>query len=917
MVPSLVQQLISGDGHGGTRAVLMEVACSPDSPLTDAVRAKTGEVPSASRCGLWNASDLSTPEGLRFVLDRIKIERPQQVWITPPTSPFSPMQNINQRSEAQKQALSEKRREAMKIYVGVCCVFHTCMHMGTHCTIEMADRCDAWRLPLFQRLKEKYSLWSSVIRGCRVQLRDEASGRYSGRGWRIMTSHRRLAEQLDLPCRCDKAYKHAPSSGAGPSTKAAYTQDLMRRIAETMCQELSMSAVMRESLGESELPEGFGEGETCTCGEGKLHDFHLTCSNCVSERESLGMVVDEAPGLEAVEAPTSENLDSHSMYSQSQQQQTEAIATELLKAKRWGIQEAEPLLRAVADMKLGNQRSMSRDSTSSYQTFGMYSHGNQYGVTNKTHVLPQVTRYMNQWLKHNLPQGAQWSSFVISKNSRLPVHRDNHNDHSCPNYLLGVGNYGGGELWVETPPGYEGRDACAQVSVDGERLMGRKIPTLGQCIEFSPQAWHCTCPWKGTRLVVSVYVSRGCKVVAGDFREELRKLGFSCPRYPSDTSEKGFVIQRRDLWKRSFTTPGKQMDERIRKQLYLLHSATGHGSTRHMVDALRRRGASARVLELAREFKCSVCQEKRKVGNRQLATLEPLPPRWSTVSADIGHWAHPRTQEQVQFMLIVDECSRFRAARILTRGSKQQPGAQSCLGYLQEGWMQYFGKPQVLRLDPAGSFRSQAVEGFCDRHGIYLEIIPGEAHWKLGVCEQAVKGVKEVMTKMCDHDPEVTPEEALAITIMTFNHRDLVRGFSPVQHALGHNPDQVGPVLETINQAPVAMLWEDPQGEIERSARLRAQAEAAHASWVAQQRIVRAQNSRSQPLLDYQAGELVYLWRSQTGQQGRRQPGDKHGRFIGPARILATEKKRDEQGSLVAGKLSLVGEGPEPHQVLP
>ncbi|OLP84749.1 Copia protein [Symbiodinium microadriaticum] len=50
----------------------------------------------------------------------------------------------------------------------------------------------------------------------------------------------------------------------------------------------------------------------------------------------------------------------------------------------------------------------------------------------------------------------------------------------------------------------------------------------------------------------------------------------------------------------------------------------------------------------------------------------------------------------------------------------------------------------------------------------------------LGQCiefsPQAVKGVKEVMTKMCDHDPEVTPEEALAITIMTFNHRDLVRG---------------------------------------------------------------------------------------------------------------------------------------------
>ncbi|OLP95920.1 Copia protein [Symbiodinium microadriaticum] len=151
------------------------------------------------------------------------------------------------------------------------------------------------------------------------------------------------------------------------------------------------------------------------------------------------------------------------------------------------MQDAEPLLQAVADMKFGQQRSMSRDVSSSYQTFGMYSHGNHYGITSKTTILPQVTKYLNQWVCRHLPPGARWSSFVVSKNARLPVHRDNHNDSSHSNYLLGVGNYEGGELWVEAPPGYEGRDACAQVSMEGKRLWGRKIPTLGQCVEFSPQ----------------------------------------------------------------------------------------------------------------------------------------------------------------------------------------------------------------------------------------------------------------------------------------------------------------------------------------------------------------------------------------------------------------------------------------------
>ena len=60
-----------------------------------------------------------------------------------------------------------------------------------------------------------------------------------------------------------------------------------------------------------------------------------------------------------------------------------------------------------------------------------------------------------------------------------------------------------------------------------------------------------------------------------------------------------------------------------------------------------------------------------------MATLEPLPPKLSTVEADVGHWAHPETGEIIQFLPIIDEGSRFRAARILSRGSKQTPSAAS------------------------------------------------------------------------------------------------------------------------------------------------------------------------------------------------------------------------------------------------
>ena len=304
---------------------------------------------------------------------------------------------------------------------------------------------------------------------------------------------------------------------------------------------------------------------------------------------------------------------------------------------------------------------------------------------------------------------------------------------------------------------------------------------------------------------------------------------------------------------------------------------------------------------MASEFQCPVCIEKRRIGSRPLATLEPLPPKLSTVSADVGHWTHPHSREVVQFLLIVDEGSRFRAARILTRGSKQTPSAAACLEYFQEGWCQYFGQPQVLRLDPSGPFRSQAVESYCDRHQIYLDVIPGEAHHQIGVCEESVKGLKEVMTKLCLADPEVSPEEALSTGICTFNQREHIRGFSPAQHILGVNPDEVGRCLPNINHVPPGLLVENATGEFRRAVERRSAAEKAHSEWNAAQRLLRASNSRAKPVYDYKPGDLVYFWRSQGGGQSRTQPGNKHGSFLGPARVLATETRKDQDGSLRPG----------------
>ena len=81
------------------------------------------------------------------------------------------------------------------------------------------------------------------------------------------------------------------------------------------------------------------------------------------------------------------------------------------------------------------------------------------------------------------------------------------------------------------------------------------------------------------------------------------------------------------------------------------------------------------------------------------------------------------------------------------------------------------------------------------------------------------------------------------------------------------------------------MLVENPSTEFRDAVRRRAEAEKAHAEWVAKQRLVRAANSRSRRVFDYQPGELVFFWRQQDSSKNRQGPNSKRGQFMGPARV--------------------------------
>lgn len=199
IAPRIFQELVKQ-----RKTLLLEVACGPESVLSQELQTQMGYPEAAVRCAHWNGHDLTTGEGVQLILHRIHTLKPKHVWISTDCGPFSPIQNLNQRTMSQRAELEAKRKEVLRQYVGAACVWHYAVQQGCHVSWEWSQKCYAWRLPLVQRLMKRYQPWFAVVNGCQVNLRDPKKGGLLHKGWKVMTTHQRMAQLLDLPCRCPK-----------------------------------------------------------------------------------------------------------------------------------------------------------------------------------------------------------------------------------------------------------------------------------------------------------------------------------------------------------------------------------------------------------------------------------------------------------------------------------------------------------------------------------------------------------------------------------------------------------------------------------------------------------------------------------------------------------------------------------------
>ena len=266
------------------RPLLFEIACGPESLLTTHMKKLTGKESSAQRLSFWNGYDLTKSQGVRSVMSKIDKDRPMHVWLSLECGPFSRMQNVNQRNDKQKEELSQKRANCIRQYVGGLLIYAYCVQEGIPVTWEWSETCDAWRLPMVQKVFRRYPPLFSVVKGCRVDLRDPKSRAYLGKGWKLATTHELLAKRMHLPCVCQE--KHVLCQGSLTRMSAYYTETFAKRVCKAILDGLDFQDLTSELLGQKSFPREFqGSCQGCSCKVVRHPKSELRCNHCERSKE--------------------------------------------------------------------------------------------------------------------------------------------------------------------------------------------------------------------------------------------------------------------------------------------------------------------------------------------------------------------------------------------------------------------------------------------------------------------------------------------------------------------------------------------------------------------------------------------------------------------------------------------------------
>ncbi|CAE7297817.1 unnamed protein product, partial [Symbiodinium sp. KB8] len=228
------------------------------------------------------------------------------------------------------------------------------------------------------------------------------------------------------------------------------------------------------------------------------------------------------------------------------------LAQRFLKEKRFSMDDCLAVLEAEPFTRPKKERAMAwRDNgpPTIHTTFGAYQRGPFVGLTSATTGHEPFARYLVEFMKSHIGQGATFTSFTVAKDLFTEVHSDRFNLRNSVNYVLTLGSFQGGGVWQQG----ESKE-FPTVSVEtpsGDVLVGHVMPVQKRIVQVNPKKLHRTMPWTGgPKWTVIAHTVGNAKRLKEEEIKVLDEIGFplgslkqgvpkECDRRDDDHGPKG------------------------------------------------------------------------------------------------------------------------------------------------------------------------------------------------------------------------------------------------------------------------------------------------------------------------------------------------------------------------------------------
>ena len=643
----------------------------------------------------------------------------------------------------------------------------------------------------------------------------------------------------------------------------------------------------------------------------------ITCSTTTSA------FADQVPGESTRECYLSHDYDNSEEYARVLRQRQDYSSRSCLR-----------LLNMTRRQKGARSRkeALTAQGLLHYEVYGQYSHGGMSGTTRRTEDNCEFVQYINELLTRRGATGPR-SSFAVSSGARLSYHRDNHN--LGINYVLTIGDFTGGQVWVEEVGGPDVR----QVS-PGKWVAGRLHSPRNRALSFSPRQFHGPEPWQGDRWSIIAYQTRSVKKLTKAERRDLRMLGFDVRGYPGssglgpeaasaavaeaagrvaspfptfvqtvdddeeeldgDDPEKDALRQRagalRLLHQGTKSTQPRASEAQI-SLIRKLHNNCGHPPADRFLRTLKAAGALPHILRYVRDkFHCQECDSRRGPLHRRKAQCPRLFTFNRVLSVDVFYIRFQ--QANVPILNMVCSGTNYQVVQRLEGNSDGTPSSYCAWkGFLQT-WVRYLGAPQMVICDGGSEFKGHFERGL-EQLGVLQHLTIPESPWQNSKSERHGGWLKERLQRevdsgQCSFGSMEEMDEFLASITAAKNRWFNQGGYTPVQLVFGELPRVPAELLseDQGGLVPLSDAYHDPAGldesgaEFRKRIQIRERAKQAAMEQCSREALSRAVKTSSTPSPDWRPGQWVYVFR-------RGRPTDPlvpKARWVGPGMVLVNAR---------------------------